>query len=210
MQLALAFSLVSPSCLLRYHGGGMKVKANFLVIQIYLTLYYHVCVTYKTASGLDDDWIYLQLGTPGNIALSLIYNLYSLPLHTHYDSQSSPVVSFQITHEVFWQLIPFLPLFCNCQFDSQVHIPADWRLETWLDSTQSQSHVTTDGQSASLSWNKAPIWDLRPDFYYCQTVAGLLMWSAVSDERTGLSFTIARGPCQRRHFRVRLPWDSWP
>jgi hypothetical protein len=25
--------------------------------------------------------------------------------------------------------------------------------------TQSQSHVTTDGQSASLSWNKAPIWD---------------------------------------------------
>jgi hypothetical protein len=36
----------------------------------------------------------------------------------------------------------------------------------------SQSYVTTDGQSASLSWNKAPIWGLRPDFYYCQTVAG--------------------------------------
>jgi hypothetical protein len=29
---------------------------------------------------------------------------------------------------------------------------------------------------ASLSWNKAPIWGLRPDFYYCQTVAGLLIW----------------------------------
>jgi hypothetical protein len=44
-------------------------------------------------------------------------------------------------------------------------------------------------QSASLSWNKAPIWDLRPDLYYCQTVvAGLLMWGALSDERTGLSF----------------------
>jgi hypothetical protein len=38
----------------------------------------------------------------------------------------------------------------------------------------SQSYVTTDGQSASLSWNKAPIWGLRPDLYYCQTVAGLL------------------------------------
>jgi hypothetical protein len=38
----------------------------------------------------------------------------------------------------------------------------------------------TDGQSASLSWNKAPIWDLRPDFYYCQTVADLLMWGAFS------------------------------
>jgi hypothetical protein len=78
------------------------------------------------------------------------------------------------------------------------------------DFKQSQSHVTTDGQSTSLSWNKAPIWNLRPDFYYCQTVAGLLMWGAVFDERTGPSFTIAPGPCQCRHFRVRLPWDSWP
>jgi hypothetical protein len=55
-------------------------------------------------------------------------------------------------------------------------------------------YVKTDGQSASLSWNKAPVWGLRPDFYYCQTVAGLLMWGAVSDERTGLPFTIAAGP----------------
>jgi hypothetical protein len=42
--------------------------------------------------------------------------------------------------------------------------------------------------SASLSWNKAPIWDLRPDLYYCWTVTGLLIWGALSDERTGLSF----------------------
>jgi hypothetical protein len=27
-----------------------------------------------------------------------------------------------------------------------------------------ESHVTTDGQSARLSWNKAPIWGLRPYF----------------------------------------------
>jgi hypothetical protein len=44
----------------------------------------------------------------------------------------------------------------------------------------------TDGQSASLSWNKAPIWGLRPDFHCCQTVMGLLMWGALSDERSGL------------------------
>jgi hypothetical protein len=25
----------------------------------------------------------------------------------------------------------------------------------------------TDGPSATPSWNKAPIWGLRPDFYYC-------------------------------------------
>jgi hypothetical protein len=34
------------------------------------------------------------------------------------------------------------------------------------------------GQSISLS---SPIWGLRPDFLYCQTPAGLLMWGALSD-----------------------------
>jgi hypothetical protein len=65
------------------------------------------------------------------------------------------------------------------------------------------------GQSASLSRNEAPIWGLRPDFYYCQTVAGLLMWNVLSDERTDLSFTNDVGPRQRSHSQVRVPWDSW-
>jgi hypothetical protein len=47
--------------------------------------------------------------------------------------------------------------------------------------------------TASQSWNWTPVWALQPDFYYCQTVAGLLMWGTLSDERTGLSFTIASG-----------------
>jgi hypothetical protein len=76
--------------------------------------------------------------------------------------------------------------------------------------TRIESHVTNDSQSASLSWNKAPIWVLRPDFYYCQTAAGLLMWGALSDERTGLSFTIAAGARQHRPSRVRVPWHSRP
>jgi hypothetical protein len=80
----------------------------------------------------------------------------------------------------------------------------------WLLLAESESYVTTDGQSAGLSWNKAPIWGLRPDLYYCQTVADLLMWGALSDERTGLSFTIAAGPRQCSHSRVRVPLDSWP
>jgi hypothetical protein len=50
---------------------------------------------------------------------------------------------------------------------------------------------------------KAPIWGLRPDLCYCQTVAGLFMWGALSDERTGLSFTIAAGPRQRSHCESR-------
>jgi hypothetical protein len=36
------------------------------------------------------------------------------------------------------------------------------------------------------------------------------MWGALSDERTGLSFTIAADPRQRSHSRVRVPWDSLP
>jgi hypothetical protein len=77
-------------------------------------------------------------------------------------------------------------------------------------SSESESYVTTDGQSASLSWNKASIWGLRPDFYSCQTIAGLLMCAALSDERTGLSFKITAGPRQRSYSRVRVPWDSRP
>jgi hypothetical protein len=51
---------------------------------------------------------------------------------------------------------------------------------------ESESCVTTNGQSPSLSCNKAPIWGLRPDFYCCQTIVDLLMWGALSDERTGM------------------------
>jgi hypothetical protein len=32
--------------------------------------------------------------------------------------------------------------------------------------SESESDVTTNGQSASLSWYKAPIRGLRPDFYF--------------------------------------------
>jgi hypothetical protein len=36
------------------------------------------------------------------------------------------------------------------------------------------------------------------------------MWGAPSDERTGLSFTIAAGARQRSHYRVQVPWESRP
>jgi hypothetical protein len=36
------------------------------------------------------------------------------------------------------------------------------------------------------------------------------MWGALSDERTGLSFVYAAGPCQRCLAQVRVPWDSRP
>jgi hypothetical protein len=76
--------------------------------------------------------------------------------------------------------------------------------------SQSQSYVSTDSQEASLSCCQAPMWGLRPEFYYCRTVAGLLMWGALSDERMGLPSTIAAGPRQRSHSRVRVPRGSIP
>jgi hypothetical protein len=39
---------------------------------------------------------------------------------------------------------------------------------------------------------------------------GLLVWGALSDERTALSFTIAAAPREPSHSRVRVPWDSQP
>jgi hypothetical protein len=67
---------------------------------------------------------------------------------------------------------------------------------TLLSSRQSQRYITTDGQSASKSWCRAPsgahdqifitVWQLRSCF----------MWGALSDERMGLSFVYATGPCQ--------------
>jgi hypothetical protein len=59
---------------------------------------------------------------------------------------------------------------------SQSYVTTDGQSATNTQS-RSQNCVTTDGQSASLSWNKPHIWGLRQDFYYSVTVAGLLMWA---------------------------------
>jgi hypothetical protein len=64
-----------------------------------------------------------------------------------------------------------------------------WTTSVWrMLPSQREICVTTDGQLASLSWSKAPFCCLRSDIYYCHIVADLLMWDALSDERTGLSF----------------------
>jgi hypothetical protein len=47
-------------------------------------------------------------------------------------------------------------------------------------------------------------------FITCVTVAVLFLWGVLSDERSGLSFVCAAGPCQRSLSRVRVPWDLRP
>jgi hypothetical protein len=85
-----------------------------------------------------------------------------------------------------------------------------WPPRIMTDLRMNANRVESYGPSASLSWNKAPIWGLRPDFYFCHRVAGLLILGALSDERTGLLFTIAADPRQRIYFRVRVRWDLRP
>jgi hypothetical protein len=57
--------------------------------------------------------------------------------------------------------------------------------------------VTTDCQSGSLSWDRAPIWDLRPDLYYCMIFACFFKWDVLSDERTGLSLARVTDSCNK-------------
>jgi hypothetical protein len=132
---------------------------------------------------------------------SAIANSHTLQFTTARTKSSQSAVSLPVV--AWWRIQQSLCF--------RAHVLTGWRLFPQLTHcpSPSQSYITTDVQSASLSWNRAPIWGLWPDFYYCQTVADLFVWGALSDERTGLSFTFAAGPRHRSHFRVRVPWDSW-
>jgi hypothetical protein len=47
-------------------------------------------------------------------------------------------------------------------------------------------------------------------FITCVTLTVLFLWGTLSDERSGLSFVCAAGPCQRSLSRFRDPWDLRP
>jgi hypothetical protein len=68
----------------------------------------------------------------------------------------------------------------------------------------------TDGQSASLSWNKAPILRVYdPKIFLLSDTCGFVdVVHPLCDERPGPPFTIAAGPHQRSHSRVPVLWDS--
>jgi hypothetical protein len=97
----------------------------------------------------------------------------------------------------------FLHFLCSVGFQNKQ------RPFPWTSQSQSQSYVTTDCQSASLSWCQEPIWGTSQNFYNCQTVVVLLMRGSLSGERIYMWFKIAAGPRQRIYFLAKVPQDSW-
>jgi hypothetical protein len=45
------------------------------------------------------------------------------------------------------------------------------RVSMEVSEDRSRSYFTTDGQSVSMSWYRAPLWDLQPDITSCRNVA---------------------------------------
>jgi hypothetical protein len=77
--------------------------------------------------------------------------------------------------------------------------------------SQSQSHIVTDSQSISKSWCWAPSGALDPIFITLWQLRLFLGGGgAISDERMGLTFVYAAGPCQRTVSDLRLPFSSSP
>jgi hypothetical protein len=54
--------------------------------------------------------------------------------------------------------------------------------------SQSQSYITTDGQSFSMSWCRAQSGTFDQRFFFLFKVTVLSFWGALSDERSGLWF----------------------
>jgi hypothetical protein len=170
----------------------------------------------QTGYGLDIgliDPLYTPFGTTGNC--NAVANFHSsqiteAPSKPFQSAVPSPAVPQQRLLSVEILQLPSLRFFLHrLSYRTAFQLS---RCHLFLDNpsvdSESESYITTDDQSASLSWNKAPIWGLRPCFCYRQIVVGLLTWGVVSDERTGPSFRIAAGPRQRSHSRVLIPWDS--
>jgi hypothetical protein len=131
-------------------------------------------------------------------ALSLTSTPYKLPQH---------LLSFLSACCVFisrsWQrLLTVEILQLNAWSSIFIASRAELNFQLSTDNQKVKVMLRPTFQSARLSWNKAPIWGLRPDLYYCQTVVGLLMWGALSTNWVAPVFfkiTSQHGPHRKHH-----------
>jgi hypothetical protein len=105
-------------------------------------------------------------------------------LLSHLRMPSPELLPFLDSNWFKWSLLQ-LHSSSFCQLTAQSH-------------SQSQSHIANDDQSVSKSWCRTSSGAHDQIFITVLTVTVLFfLWSALSDERTGLSFVYAAGPCQR-------------
>jgi hypothetical protein len=71
--------------------------------------------------------------------------------------------------------------------------------------SESESYVTTDGQPSSLSWNKAPIWGLRPDLYHLCDSYGLVLVGRPLWREVGSVFCMCCWPLPAQPFSGPSP-----
>jgi hypothetical protein len=131
----------------------------------------------------EKKWFHTPKITSFNFCSPLIYNL---EITTWRQLQVGPVIP-PGTRFPFCRLLRFAGLRCRSTSDNP---------------SLSQSYITTDSQSACPYWCQAPIWDTRPIFSYSlsdyfKTVSGLLMWGVLSDEKSGLYFSVFAGHRRR-------------
>jgi hypothetical protein len=102
-------------------------------------------------------------------------------------------------------------IYYTCTTINAIHIN-NWAMSASMTlkyKYMSKSHCDWCSVGQSVNLGVDPIWGSWPDIYYCLKVMVLFLCGALSDERTGLSFVYAAGPCQRSLSRVWVPWDSW-
>jgi hypothetical protein len=81
----------------------------------------------------------------------------------------------------------------------------DWQLN-WTEfqlncQFKSKSKPFCDWPSVSQSCCRALIWGSWRDIYYCLTVTALLLWGALSDERTGPGCIVSGRTTAQKHLR---------
>jgi hypothetical protein len=120
-----------------------------------------------------------------SVTISLNYNHYSTTADLH-------TFQFTFAHALGFSIFtsPLLATDLNTETSTSDHcevflpflVQSPWNIGTQLKlfsaESESESYITTNSQSASLSWNKAPIWGLRPYIYLSLTITALFLWAS--------------------------------
>jgi hypothetical protein len=94
----------------------------------------------------------------------------------NYFSGPSPLGLVTISYCLRFETSPFVASYESQGNGGDIRLLFHTVISLWV----CESYITTDGQSASLSWYIAPTWGLQSDFYYSQTVAVFFLFGALS------------------------------